>query len=56
MDFTICTGDDEESFDGDSSFHFNENGLLIVRSDDGFQRTYSPSGWDYIEQVTPGGA
>jgi hypothetical protein len=55
MDFIVKSGDIEDHFHGDSMYRFDNNGLLIVTSDQGKQRTYSPNGWDYIEQDTPSG-
>ncbi len=49
MDFSLHTRDQQERFTGDARYHFNQAGLLIVTLEDGRQRTYSPSGWQYIE-------
>ncbi len=54
MDFIVCRGDRKEPFTGDARYDFDDKGLLIVTLESGRQRTYSPSGWDYIEHDAPG--
>lgn len=51
MDFTLHSGDTEEPFTGETArYYVDDKGLLHVTIGDGKQRTYSPSGWDYIEE------
>ncbi len=55
MEFKVISGEREDHFHGDSSYSFNEHGLLVVTSDQGYVRTYSPSGWDYLDKAPDGG-
>lgn len=53
MEFIVKSGDVEDFFHGDSSYRFDAHGLLVVTSEQGKQRTYSPNGWDYLEEDAP---
>jgi hypothetical protein len=57
MDFSLHSGDTEERFTGEEARYYvdEKHGLLHVTTGDGKQRTYSPSGWDYIEEAVPSG-
>ena len=50
MEFTLHTADGYENFRGESWYSFTEHGLLVVTTEDGKQRTYSPSAWAFIEK------
>ncbi len=57
MEFTLHSGDTEERFTGDAArYRVDEKGLLRVTTGNGKQRTYSPSGWDYIEEAASTGS
>jgi hypothetical protein len=56
MDFSLHSGDTEERFTGEEArYRVDDKGLLIITTGDGKQRTYSPSGWDYIEEAASTG-
>ncbi len=50
MTFTLHTTHSEETFGDAARYTFNKAGLLVVRTGDGRQRTYSPNAWTYIEE------
>jgi CRISPR/Cas system CMR-associated protein Cmr3 (group 5 of RAMP superfamily) len=54
MAFTVHSREQEEHFSDDARYRFSDHGHLIVTGD-GKQRTYSLSGWDYIEEPEPTG-
>ena len=57
MDFTLYSRGTGELFTGEEAgYHFDDRGLLHVITGEGTQRTYSPSGWDYIQKATNTGA
>ncbi len=55
MDFSLHSGDTEERFTGEARYYVDDKGLLHVTTGDGKQRTYSPNGWDYIEEAASTG-
>ncbi len=54
MAFTVHRGDLTEHFTDEARYRFDDKGHLIVTAD-GKQRTYSSSGWDYLEEPEPTG-
>jgi hypothetical protein len=50
MDFMLHTADERKQFDGDSTYHFNQYGLLVIESN-GRKVTFSPSEWNFIDEA-----
>ncbi len=50
MDVRLHAPDGYENFTGDARYIFNAEGFLVIYTNDGRRRTYSPSGWSYIEE------
>ena len=50
MDFTVRGPAGDETFTGKARYTFDEHGFLIVYTEDGQRRTYSPSGWTRVDE------
>lgn len=52
MDFTVHGPEGGEQFTGAARYTFNEHGYLVVYTEDGQRRTYSPSGWSHVDEAS----
>jgi len=52
--FNVITADGTRDVYGEGSrYSFNDAGMLVAVGPDRERRTYSPSGWQYLEDVAP---
>lgn len=52
--FSVTTADgSRHAYPEGSRYSFNAAGLLVAVDPDRERRTYSPSGWHYLEDVVP---